>query len=364
MKMSYNIEDTEQTKRLKELVLGGAYFNCGEIYKLLNYKELHSLCKQIKNGTIKLKSKLIYGKLEITNEEKFLENVDHYISYVKNTYYVEHVEQLILAEIGLDNKYAEKCLLMLKDFHSEENYYKYFNLFRRMFLFSIYDNIMYYSSKVDNDSSILRAYNELKKYDFDSDEDIVKIERFFLDVLRFRKNNICNAFDSHKNVVKKEQTKFYISQLEWVLNDYYENIEDNNYVVKKTDNIVKTQNTTILFNIKSDIEKCKKKSEIEIEFGVFNKYINSIAKNIILRKEEFDILYKMLNDVSDKKQHYRDILSFVDTTLKFDFDYSGKDNFLDIIYELPNCSGDFYNISMGEKEIINIFEILKRQIEK
>lgn len=361
MKMSYNLEDTEQTKRLKELALGGAYFNCGEIYKLLNYKELHSLCKLIKKGTIKLKSKLIYGKLEITNEEKFLENLDHYISYVKNTYRIEHMEQLFLAEIGLDNKFAKECLLLLNDFHSDGNYKTYFNYFRRMFIFSIYENIKHYSSKVDSDSSILKAYNKLKKYDFNDDNDILIIERFIIDIFRFRNNNLCSAFEPYRNIEQKEKTIFYISQLEWVLNDYYENIEDSKYIIKKDDNIVNTHNTTILFNIKSNVKKCKKKGKIEVEFGVFNKYINSIAKDILLSKEELDTIYRMLGNIINKKRKYRDIVSFVDTTLKFDFDFCGSDNFLDIIYELPNCAGDFYNISIGKKAIIELYELLEKQ---
>lgn len=360
--MSNNIADTKQIAKLKELSLNGAYFNCGEIYKLLNYKELHHLSKYIKKGTIKLKSKLIYGKLEISNEEKFLENLDHYITYVKNHYHIEPMEQLLLAQIGLDNKYAKKCLLLLNDFHSDSNYYQYFNYFRRMFLFSIYDNIFYYAPKVANSSSIVRAYNELKKYDFDDDTDIIKIEKYFLDVLRFRDNNLCSAFDSHKKIVKKEQTDFFVFQLEWVLNDYYENIEESKYIIKKTDHIVKSQATTILFNINTDISKCRKKDKVEIEFGIFNKYINCKKDNIILRKEEFDIIYEMIEDIANEKKIYRDVISFVDSTLKFDFDFEGADRYLDIIYVLPNCGGDFYNISMNKKEIIKLYELLKKQL--
>lgn len=77
--------------------------------------------------------------------------------------------------------------------------------------------------------------------------------------------------------------------------------------------------------------------------------------NIILRKEEFDIIYEILGDITSNKRKYRDIISFVDASLKFDFDFCDNDSFLDILFELPNCAGDYYNISVGKKEIIQIY---------
>lgn len=365
MKRSYELEDTEQTKKMKELALDGAYFNCGEIYKLLSNKELHHLVKKIKKGSIKLKSNLVYGKMEITKEEKFLENLDHYITYVKNTYHIDCIEQLLLLEMGLDNKYAEKCLLSLKDFHDEENYNEYFNYFRRMFLFNIFNNIQYYHFEDEGSEAINRAYNELDKYDFNSDNDILFIERMFIDVFKARDNNLFNAFDSHKKIRNNEQLPFYITQLEWVLSDYYNYIDKGVYDIKSSDNVFEKENTKILFNICSNYKECNDNDYIMLEFGVFNDEVSSKTKNIPIKKEEFNIVYEMLADIVNEDKQYKEIISFVDTTLKFDFDFAGKsDTYLDIIYELPGCSGDFYDVSMGEKDIINLYNIIIKQIKE
>ena len=92
---SFKLNDTEQTKRMKKLVLGDAYVNT-EMYKLLNYENLHKLVVKIQKGELKLSSDLVYGKYTITKEEKFLENLDHYISYVKNHYFIDSMELTLL----------------------------------------------------------------------------------------------------------------------------------------------------------------------------------------------------------------------------------------------------------------------------
>ena len=360
--MSNKLKDTEQTKRMKELAMGGAYFNCGEIYKLLNYKELHSLVPKIKDGIVKLKSKLVYGKLEITNEERFLENLDHYITYVKDTYNMGSIEQFLLIEVSLDNKYAKKCLLTLKDFHEDNNYLEYFNYFRRMFLYNIYNNILYFHSKDKHNEycEINRAYNEIKNYDFDNDNDILVLERMVIDIVRIRNNNLFNAFDLYKKIRKDENIEFYMHQLEWVLSDYYNNNESNRYIRKRTDHLLVIQDTTILFNVYNK----KKNNEVEIEFGILNKLISTKTSKILLRKKEFDTLYSMLEDVVINNKEYTEIISFVDSTLRFDFDYDGNDRYLDIIYVLPIQGGDFYNVSMGKKDMIELYELITKQIEK
>ena len=105
------LEDTKQTARMKEMALSDAYSCSGEMYKLLSYEVMHNLVKKIKKGEVKLKSDLVYGKDVITTEEKFLENLDHYIGYIRDNYLIEHHELLCLIELSLGNKYSNTSIL-------------------------------------------------------------------------------------------------------------------------------------------------------------------------------------------------------------------------------------------------------------
>ena len=82
------LKDTDQIKRMKEYVLNNPYNNIGEMYQLLNYEMLHNLVKNIKKGEVKLNSSFVYNRDSITKEEKFLENLDNYIEYVKRNYFI------------------------------------------------------------------------------------------------------------------------------------------------------------------------------------------------------------------------------------------------------------------------------------
>ena len=129
------VKETEQIKRMKELSLNSVYSCCGEIYRLFSYENLPKLIKKIKMGEVKLNSTLLYGRDIITTEERFLENLNKYIGYVRDHYFVNHIEQFCLIETSLTNKYT-KCLFELKDYHVDENYEYYHDMFRKMFMFN------------------------------------------------------------------------------------------------------------------------------------------------------------------------------------------------------------------------------------
>ena len=159
------VKETEQIKRMKELSLNSVYSCCGEIYRLFSYENLPKLIKKIKMGEVKLNSTLLYGRDIITTEERFLENLNKYIGYVRDHYFINHIEQFCLIETSLTNKYT-KCLFELKDYHVDENYEYYHDMFRKMFMFNFYDNIFYFSNWVDEDSSIKKFVNKFKDYNF------------------------------------------------------------------------------------------------------------------------------------------------------------------------------------------------------
>lgn len=218
------VKETDQIKRMKELSLNKAYSCNGEIYKLFSYDNLPKLIKKIKKGNVKLNSSLLYGRDIITTEERFLENLDKYIGYVRDHYFINHIEQFCMIESTLNNKYA-KCLFELKDYHNDENYNYYNDMYRKMFLFNFYDNIHYFSNFVDDESSLKKFVSAFKDYKFDNKNDILVIEKEFIKLLTKRSNNLFNSF-LHHSEIKQRDYNFYICQLEWVLDDFYKEKED------------------------------------------------------------------------------------------------------------------------------------------
>ena len=212
-------KDTEQIKRMKELTLNSVYSCCGEIYRLFGYDNLPKLVKKIKKGEVKLNSKLLYGRNIITTEERFLENLDKYIGYVRDHYFINHIEQFCMIETSLSNKYT-KCLFELKDYHNDENYNYYNDMYRKMFIFNFYDNIFYFSNYVDDKSSIKKFVNKFKDYNFDNKDDILIIEKEFIKIITNRNNNLINSFVHHSEI-KPRDYNFYICQIEWILDDSY-----------------------------------------------------------------------------------------------------------------------------------------------
>lgn len=116
MQRDYLNKDTIQIKRMKKHLLLWIYSCSGEVYKLLSLEVLHRLIKKIKKGTIKLNSKLLYEKNEITLEENLISILDKYIGYVRDTYTINHNELLIILEQTLKNNY-NKELFVVDDFH-------------------------------------------------------------------------------------------------------------------------------------------------------------------------------------------------------------------------------------------------------
>ena len=80
MQRDYLKKDTIQIKWMKKHSLLWIYSCSGEVYKLLSLEVLYKLVKKIKKDTIKLNSKLVYEKNQITLEENFV-SVDFYLKF-------------------------------------------------------------------------------------------------------------------------------------------------------------------------------------------------------------------------------------------------------------------------------------------
>ena len=54
-------------------------------------------------------------------------------------------------------------------------------------------------------------------------KDLIKIEKFFIEVINNRKDNLFNCFVPHSEVKSKDY--YYKHQIDWVLKDYYKKTE-------------------------------------------------------------------------------------------------------------------------------------------
>lgn len=217
MKPSYVLRDTRQTKRMKEHCLLWCYGCSGEIYKLLSLKILHKLVKKIGKGKIQLKSKMLYGRDYITYEENFISILDKYIGYVRDTYTINHNELIVILEESLKNVHND-CLFVKTDFH--DGYEFFLNDFKKLFLANPVYNIRFFAKYGEDYEYIQRANKFLKDKKLTDKKDLIKIEKFFKDVINNRKDNLVNCFIPHAEI-KSRDYDFYMHQIDWVLKDYY-----------------------------------------------------------------------------------------------------------------------------------------------
>lgn len=363
MKKEWIVPDTEQTKRMKQYAVSDVYLNSGELLKLLSTKELHSLVVKMKKGKVKA-SKLKFGKEEITTEERFLENLDKYISHIRNNYYIDNVEQLLTIEESLTNKYS-KILLCKEDMntsnHQMESIEKYSVGFIRMYLYNFYSNVLLFSKLYEDNIYTKKLKKDLSNYDFNNDEDIYEIEKIFIKICYLRKNNIYNCFIPINEIEKKDYD-FYATQVEWCLSDYYSLNWNTRFSFNYRDNYYIGENgSTLLFNILN-----KENDKYTIEFGIQNPSFSSKIDNFIMTETEFnkllDRLKKCYHSKEDKKETFEKI-DFLDSAVKFVF---WKDRSCYELVEIEfhfNRSTEYFNVSLERDDIKRFINLLENVIK-
>ena len=349
----------EQVKRMKKYAVSGVYSHGGDLYKLLNAEKMQPLLMKIRKGSIDA-SKLIFGKDTITLEERFLENVNRYIAYIKDNFYFNGTEQNLTIEESLTNKYAK--ILLCKDnvhsgYHQYENIRKYTAGFIRMYLYNFYKNIFLFSKLYKDNLCTKRLENELSKFDFDDDEDILKIKKIFARIVNLRKNNIYNCFVSMKNI-RKNQYYCYAFQLERCLIDYYSLNWSERYNYGPIDNYFITEDgSTILFNVLS-----KENSNYKIEFGVQNPYFSAKRDNLHMTVEELNNLinrFKKCYQTKKDNKESNEKIDFMNSAIKFDF-WKDRANYELVEIEFHfNSSTEYYNVSLEREDIMRFIKLLE-----
>lgn len=363
MRKERTISNMDQIKKMKEYALSGVYSNGSDLYKLLDKKKLNYLIVKIKKENIDA-SKLVFGKDTITLEERFLENVDRYITYIRDNFYFSSTEQFLTIEESLKNKYA-KILLCKDNIHSANNQYerikKYTCGFIRMYLYNFYTNINLFSKLYEDNTYTKRLKKELSKYDFDDDKDIFEIEKIFTKIVYIRRNNIYNCFIPI-NEIERKHYDFYAFQLEWCLKDYYSLNWNQRFKYGIEDNFFIAENgSTILFNILD-----KEKDKYIIEFAVQSPYFSAKINNFCMNDNEFDKLLNRFEKcyLTSKDDNVLDEeIDFIDSAISFNF-WKDKQNYelVELRFHFKRTT-EYYNVSLERSDIKLFINLLENSIK-
>ena len=113
-------------------------------------------------------------------------------------------------------------LFIKTDFH--DGYEFFLNDFKKLFLANPVYNIRFFAKYGEEYEGIQKANKFLKNKKLIDSKDLIKIEKFFIDVINNRKDNLFNCFIPHSEI-KNRDYDFYMHQLDWVLRDYYKKTE-------------------------------------------------------------------------------------------------------------------------------------------
>lgn len=221
MNKFFVLEDTPQIKRMKKLSLGWEYGCSGELYKLLSLKTLHNLVEKIETGKLQLESDFFYNKNSITLEENFLHILNNYVGYVRDNYMINHNELIPILEQTLKNSY-NKYLFLKFEYH--KNHQMFNRAFKQMFLANIIYNTHYYAKCDKNKiySGIQKSEEYLKNKRINNKKHIEELEKFYIKVINNHDHDLCNIFLIY-TTTKKYNLDFYMAQLNWLYEKYYQN---------------------------------------------------------------------------------------------------------------------------------------------
>lgn len=207
---------SKQINELKKVCRKSEFQYKAVIYKILICKEFKDLLskKAIPNSVVN------ENGVNISFEEKFIENLNNYLTCVKAHFgSMADDEFLCIIKLSLDNKYVS-VLYSTLDFNDFKNHEFFFGNFVRLFLYNLYDNLMFYASLEIDEPYILSFINEIKDLNFDNETDLLTMEEFFDDILLVRKNNLHQIFKPYKKLDEKEKN-IQIRQLECILSEYH-----------------------------------------------------------------------------------------------------------------------------------------------
>lgn len=351
----------EQVVRMKELSLKDYYSNNGELYKFLDLERVQELIKQIPDEKIQIDYDVIFKRKFITKEEKFLEILDQYITYVKNNYFLNNQEQRLLIEESLKNDYVS-ILLSLEDPYTK--YEDFIKEFKKLFFYNFYSNIKLFSKSVPKGSSLYILYDDIKDFNYDKHIDI--LETLFREIIKIRKNNLFNSF-IYTDEIDNKSYDFYMQQVNWVIDDYLNDMNnvrqfDSRYE-KSKNCIIVNKDTKLLFHILNNFNKTKKNKPLHIDFGIKNKYFSALISEELFTKEEL-LEFLDLIDKTTEKNKFEQEYQIVNSRLKFNFWSDNDIHCLEIYFRFDERNVDYYVLDLELNDLIQLKECINSQIYK
>ena len=345
-----------EIEQMKMLCLSN-FNNQYELFKLLVKDSFIELIVKIPKKSYSMYVSLDNTKPTLIDEETFfLRNLDNYVSFIKDNFDISPNSVIDIVEATIVNYNNSDMLYCLdeEDLHNSEKYYKsYF----RMFYYAIFDNLYYFSKRRFKNYYIKEFYKEINNYNIEDKNNIKKVLKLLKVFFDNKYENVIYLFLNHNNTNEIEQS----SKIEEMFKSYYSNKIISSFTINKDDNYIVVDNKSkLLFNICSNIDSLGNEDEVLVEFGISNDYFNLKVKEYLFRKKELLKFYSKLNNIKTKDRRYNEELCFVNPTLRFEF-WGDDDLSLDIQFF---CNGglDSYTLYLGMADIINLYELLTRQI--
>lgn len=218
MIITKKLQENFRLRKLKKLCFNKVYFAGSEIYRLLNYEVLQNLARKIKPGDVTLISDVLFGKKVISEEEQFLYNLNKYIIFIRDNYFIGANELIAIIEMTLKSKYSE-ILFSKLDFNKGENHQIFYREFKKMFLDTLFQNYKFFCK----DTRFHDELEILKKLSLDNENELEILFSVFKGALSYRHKGLYNFFiDLNDGVTRTEyELNFYQKQWENLMKDYF-----------------------------------------------------------------------------------------------------------------------------------------------
>ena len=301
-------------KKIYIKLLNNFYSCSNDILEVLKNPVIRKIFDRIPDVNIQLYNSNFFENKIISKKEKFIENLDKYICFVKDNYFINHVEQIKIIELSLANKYNE-ILLSENSFYDNKSANSYIEGFKRMFMYNIYINLIYLSKRNYKSNNFTYFIADIRRYNFDS-SDINKINIIIGDIINNTHNGLYHLFEP----MKFSSKIFYYDNakiVDNILEGYYSKRKTrSNFGTCKNDRYIETKDGDIIvFNIFDNSYRSNNNIDY-IEFGIKNDFFSAKVAGYLLTNMELLLLLKKIKN-SKKQKNYEEKLNFINTTLSF-----------------------------------------------
>ena len=248
MKKNYEKNNNEQLK--KELIENNYNLTYSYlIITLLNKNILNKLTNKITDSKTKIKITTLIKKNYLSGNEQFLYLLNNFIYTFKEDFYFINTNFNYIIETLLQNEKHTKYLLC-KKYIGNNKYLPYFSYnIKKLIVYGFYNNIKYLAKNseliktftketkistkknmLSNKKGVEILYNTLLKLSICNAKELNNI-LLFEDIKHYIEQTPKNSNSDYKNI-KKSILKYYLTNWESMINNYYQKIDILNILLK------------------------------------------------------------------------------------------------------------------------------------